>query len=175
VVVVGSGFWRWRFRGGSSADAFAAFWGGIFDWLAGERADRRAAIPDASFFRAGDAIRWRRGGPGDSLVVVAIRRRNDSSAVDSLTLSFPAGATVLESPPMPAGIYDVTARGGSSILAINASSEWIQRPVRVESGAIRGGAPLGLEPRLRDHRWLYVLIVVALCAEWLMRRRMGMR
>src|SRR5206468_4697536 len=61
ATIVASGFWRWQFRGGASADAFAAFWGGIFDWLAGERADRRAAVPDAASLRAGEAVRWRRG------------------------------------------------------------------------------------------------------------------
>src|SRR5205085_2498571 len=46
VVITASGFWRWRFRGGVGADAYAALWGGIFDWLAAERADRRGAVPD---------------------------------------------------------------------------------------------------------------------------------
>jgi hypothetical protein len=175
VVVMGSGFWRWQFRGGSSADAFAAFWGSIFDWLAGERADRRAAIPDAAAFRAGERIRWRRGGSADSVASVVIRKRNAPISGDSLVLRFPAGATIVETPPMEEGQYDIFVRGGQSMLAINASAEWLPRPVRVQSGVLRSGAPVGAQPRLRDFSWVYALAIIALCAEWLVRRKVGMR
>jgi hypothetical protein len=175
VAVVGSGFWRWQFRGGTSADAYAAFWGGIFDWLAGERADRRAAIPDAGAFRAGDPIRWRRGSAADSVVSLTIRRRNGPVRGDSMVLRFPAGATVVETPAMPEGLYDVVVRGGAAVLAVNPSAEWLPRQVKLRSGPIRGGAPVGAPPRLRDHSWIYAVIIAALCGEWLIRRKIGLR
>ena len=175
VTVVGSGFWRWQFRGGSSADAFAAFWGGIFDWLAGERADKRAAIPDAASFRAGDRIRWRRGGAADSVATVVWRKRNGPARSDSLVLRFPSGASVVETPPMEEGQYDIFVRGGQAVLAVNASLEWLPRQVRLKSGAVRSGAPVGAPPRLRDHLWIYAVIIGALCAEWLLRRKAGLR
>ena len=175
VTIVGSGFWRWQFRGGNSADAFAAFWGGIFDWLAGERADKRAAIPDAESFRSGEAIRWRRSGAADSVVHLTLRRRNAPMRSDSLTLRFGPGTTVVESPSLEPGIYDVAVRGGAAILAVNASSELIPRPVRLRSGPIRGGAPTGTPPRLRDRLWIYALIISLFCIEWLIRRQIGMR
>jgi hypothetical protein len=175
VTIVGSGFWRWQFRGGSSADAFAAFWGGIFDWLAGERADKRAAIPDAGSFRSGEAIRWRRGGAGDSVIPITLRRRNAPGQSDSLMLRFAPGATVVESPSLEPGIYDVAMRGGAAILAVNAAAEWLPRSVKVRGGPIRGGAPTGTQPKVRDWLWIYALIIAVLCAEWLLRRRIGMR
>jgi hypothetical protein len=175
VTVVGAGFWRWQFRGGRSADAFAALWGGIFDWLAGERADRRAAIPDAAAFRAGDRIRWRRGGPADSVATVIWRKRNGPPRSDSLVLRFPAGATVVETAPMEEGEYDISVRGGQAILAVNASSEWLPREVRLKSGIVRSGAPVGARPRVRDHSWVYAVIIAALCVEWLLRRKAGLR
>jgi hypothetical protein len=175
VTVVGGGFWRWQFRGGSSADAFAAFWGGIFDWLAGERADKRAAIPDAAAFRAGERIRWRRGGAADSVATVIYRKRNAPGGSDSLVLRFPTGASVVETAPMAEGQYDVSVRGGQAALVVNPSSEWIPRQVRVKAGVQRSGAPVGSQPRLRDHAWIYALIIVALCAEWLLRRKIGLR
>ena len=76
-----------------------------------------AAIPDAGSFRSGDAIRWRRGGAADSVVLITMRRRNGPPRSDSLTLRFPIGATVTESPPLEPGIYDVTMRGGVAVLA----------------------------------------------------------
>jgi hypothetical protein len=175
VTIVGSGFWRWQFRGGSSADAFAAFWGGIFDWLAGERVDKRAAIPDAAAFRAGDRIRWRRGSAADSVTTVAWRKRNGPGRSDSLVLRFPPGATIVETPPMDEGAYDIVVRGGAAILAVNASQEWLPRQVRIKSGIVRTGTPVGARPRLRDHSWVYALIIAALCAEWLVRRKAGLR
>ena len=175
VAIVGGGFWRWQFRGGNSADAFAAFWGGIFDWLAGERADKRAAIPDAAAFRAGDRIRWRRGGASDSVASVAVRKRNGPSRNDSLVLRFPSGATVVETPPMEEGEYDIFVRGGTAKLVVNASAEWLPRRVRLASGAVRSGAPVGAPPKMRDHAWVYALAIAALCAEWLIRRKVGLR
>jgi hypothetical protein len=175
VTVVGGGFWRWQFRGGTSADAFAAFWGGIFDWLAGERADRRAAIPDAAAFRAGDRIRWRRGSAADSVATIVWRKRNAPVRSDSLVLRFPAGASVIETAPMEEGEYDISVRGGQAILAVNASPEWLPRQVRLKSGVVRSGAPVGAPPRLGDHPWIYAVVIAALCAEWLLRRKAGLR
>ena len=62
AVIVGvSGLWRWGFRGGAAADAFAAFWGAVFDWLAAERRDSRAALPVEALLREGESLHWRRG------------------------------------------------------------------------------------------------------------------
>ena len=174
VVVTGaSGFWRWRFRGGSSADAYAALWGGIFDWLTAERPDPRAALPAEGVVRAGEMIRWRRG-RGDSVVKVVLERRGGSER-DSLTLTFGQGSSVAESDPLPAGVYDVQVTGGASVLVVNASRELLPREPTVRSGAIGRSAALAERHRLRDHGWAYMLLIALLCAEWLLRRRWGMR
>ncbi|HEY9448710.1 MAG TPA: hypothetical protein VIQ60_03120 [Gemmatimonadaceae bacterium] len=173
VVTSASGFWRWRFRGGSSADAYAALWGGIFDWLTAERPDARAAIPAEGVVRAGDMIRWRRGS-GDS-VVVAILERRGSARRDSVTLRFSQGTTLAESDPLPAGIYDVRVGSGAAVLVVNSSRELLPRDATVRSGPVDGSAALADRPHLRDHGWAYVLLIVLLCAEWLLRRKRGMR
>jgi hypothetical protein len=174
AIVAASGLWRWRFRGGAAADAFTALWGSIFDWLAAERADRRAAVPDERLVRAGDPIRWRRGSPADTNVSVVLRQRG-STRVDSLTLHFPATATVVESNPLAAGIYDATVRGGSTVVVVNASREWLPRAARVQSGRVRGSVAADTAPRLRDKGWVYALTILFLCAVCILRRRRGMR
>ncbi len=174
VIVAASDLWRWAFRGGVAADAFSAVWGSIFDWLAAQRADRRAAVPDERLVRAGDPVRWRRGSPSDSVVAVTLRRRGTTRA-DSLTLRFGPDASVVESAPLPAGLYDVTTRGGAALLAVNVSREWLPRAPRVRRGAIGGARATGSAPRLRDMGWVYALAILLLCAEWLVRRRTGMR
>lgn len=174
VVVAASDLWRWQFRGGASADVFTALWGSIFDYLAAQRTDRRAAIPDARLFRADEAIRWRQGSPGDSDVTVVLTRRGGHTA-DTLRLRFTPGSAIAQSAPLPAGVYDVAMNGGAAVLAVNASAEWIPQPPRVASGRIGGTAPRGAAPSTRNTGWVYVLLVLVLCAEWVTRRRAGLR
>jgi hypothetical protein len=176
VVVVGaSGMWRWRFRGGTGADAYAALWGGIFDWLTAEPVDRRAAIVVDHLLRAGDPIRWRRGTGTDSVVTVIARRRGDEARVDTIMLRFGASGNVAESAPMPAGVYDLEMAGGAALLAVNASPELLPQPRTVAAGDVGGAAVTGDAPRLRDWGFAYLIALGALCAEWLLRRRMGLR
>jgi len=177
VIVAASGLWRWRFRGGASADAFTALWGSLFDWLAAERADRRAAVPTGVALRAGDPVRWHRGSAVDSSVLVVLRRqgRGDSARTDSMTLHFRADASIAESPALNPGTYFATVRGGTTMLAVNNSREWLPRAPRVRAGAIGGGAPADSAPRIRAIGWVYALLLLLLCAEWVVRRRVGLR
>lgn len=176
VTVTASGFWRWRFRGGASADAYAALWGGIFDWLVAERADRRGAVPDESTVRAGQVIRWRRGSASDSVVRVQLRRRGAAVATgDSLVLRFASGAAVLETPPLPAGTYEVTVPGGRTLLVVNAAAELLPTRPRLQSGSVGRRAGVNDAKRSRNAGWLYALAVALLCAEWILRRRAGLR
>jgi hypothetical protein len=142
--------------------------------LAAERADRRAAVPDERLVRAGEPVRWRRGSPSDSVVPLTLRRRGTTS-VDSLTLRFAPDANVVETKPLAPGIYEAVTRGGTSLLAVNPSREWLPRAPRVVAGAVRGTVAADLAPRLRDHGWVYALVIALLCVEWLLRRRRGMR
>jgi hypothetical protein len=95
--------------------------------------------------------------------------------VDSLTLRFPANATVVESKPLAPGIYDATVRGGSAVVVVNESREWLPRAPRVSGGGVRGSVAADTAPRLRDKGWAYALAILMLCAEWILRRRRGMR
>ena len=167
--------WRWRFRGGTGADAYAALWGGIFDWLTAEPVDRRAAVLAEHVHRAGNPIRWRRGTGTDSVVTVLARRRGATTGVDTIALRFGSSGSVAESPPMPAGVYDLEMAGGTALLAVNASPELLPQPRTVTAGEVGGAAVAGDAPRLRDWGFAYLIAVGALCAEWLLRRRMGLR
>jgi hypothetical protein len=174
VVVGASGLWRWAFRGGVSADAYATLWGGILDWLTAERPDPRAALPADAIVRAGDRIRWRRGTGSDTLVRVELRRRGDARA-DTLALHFGGPGALAESGPLDAGTYETRVNGGASLLIVNASRELLPRRANVRTGAVGGAAPFGDQPRLRDYHWIYLLLLAALCAEWLLRRHFGLR
>jgi hypothetical protein len=174
VIIGASGFWRWRVRGGASADAFGALWGGLFDWLSAGRSDARAAVNADAVVHAGDAIRWRRGAGDDSVVAVVLARRGAPARIDSMTLRFSTGDNVVESRPLPPGVYDVQTPGGASVLAVNPSREFYPRR-GIRSGAVGRGGSLSDAPRLRSLGWVYGIIILALCAEWLLRRRLGLR
>ena len=177
VIVNASGLWQWRFRGGASADAFAALWGSLFDWLAAERADRRAAVPTGAAFRAGEPIRWHRGNAADSSVHVVLRRLSprDSTRVDSMTVRFHGDATVAETPTLAPGVYSATVHGGTTMLVVNNAREWLPRSPLTKAGNVGGGVPVDAPPRLRSAGWAYALLLLLLCAEWVVRRRVGMR
>jgi hypothetical protein len=175
VVVSASGLSGWRARGGAPADAYAALWGGVFDWLAAGRGDLRGVVPDADGLREGDPLRWRRGNSPDSVARIVVTRRGPRAGRDSLTVRFAPGASVAETPPLPRGVYDLAVPGGRAVIAVNASAEWLPRPPRVRSGTIRGTPAAANAPRLRGFRWVYGIALALLCAEWLLRRRRGMR
>ena len=173
IVVSGSGYAGWALRGGRSAEAFGALWGAIFDWLAAGRGDVRAARPIASLMRAGEAVAWRRGGV-DSIVSVRLSRRGESG-IDSLTLRFVGASFETTSPALAAGVYDVQAEGGASVLVVNASREWVPRAPTVRAGVLSRGALSSDAPRLADAGWPFVLALLVLCGEWIGRRAVGYR
>jgi len=175
VVVVGaSGFWRWQFRGGASEAAYSALWGSIFDWLAAGRFDARAAVPATQSVRSGERLAWQRGAGTDSTVAVELVRRGAPAAASTFSLYFGAAATA-ESAPLQPGVYEARTRGGTSLVAVNASRELLSFQPTVKAGPIGARASLAEAPRLRDRTWPFVVLLLALCAEWVLRRRVGLR
>ena len=175
IAVSGAhGFWRWRFAGGTSAEVYDELWGAILDWLMAERRDARAAVPDGALLRAGEPVRWRRGGgAADTTVHVLLAPRGGRA--DSLALHFAAGALTVETAPLAPGIYDARTAGGAAVLAVNASREWLPRAPTLAPLTVPGTAPARDAPPLRSEGWVYLLAIGALCAEWILRRSVGLR
>lgn len=172
------GLWRWKFRGGRSADAFAALWGGVLDWLGQGDADDRAAHAAVPWLREGEPVTWRRGATRDTSVAVRLRRDGASDDI-SVALRFTDGVGTDTSLPLAAGVWRATVAGGTSAFVVNPSAEWVPRRPIVSRAAVAGaavaGAPSAGAPRgLRDW-WWYALLLAMLSAEWWMRRRIGLR
>jgi hypothetical protein len=182
LVISGSGYAGWSLRGGRSAEAFTALWGTMFDWLAVGRGDLRAARPASSWMREGDAVQWRRGGT-DSLVSVVVTRRAGPAGTaastlpiaDTVRLRFAPGTVSATSPALPAGVYDARTTGGSAVLVVNASREWVPRAPSVRDGPLSRGALSTDAPRLADRWWPFLAALVLLSAEWIARRLVGLR
>ena len=174
VVVAASGLWRWKFRGGVSADAFTALWGSVFDWLTGDGTDVRAAHPATAWLRAGEPVRWRRGNARDTAATVILRAAGSKRA-DTLALHFAGESGVADTPPLPAGVYETHTAGGDGLLAVNRSAEWLPRRPMARSGGVGTAPAADRAPRARTRWWLYALALIALCAEWVLRRKVGLR
>ncbi|MBM4194261.1 MAG: hypothetical protein FJ202_07790 [Gemmatimonadetes bacterium] len=176
VVVPAAGMWRWKFRGGRTAEAYTAMWGSVFDWLAGETSDQRGPRPVAVSVRVGEPVLWRRGGAKDSSATVTIRRRGGAGAAstDTLRLDFANGA-IAETAPLAPGVYQTRIGATEGLLAVNESREWVPRRPSVRSGSIGSGIPAGRAPGARTAWWLAALALAALCAEWILRRKIGLR
>jgi hypothetical protein len=104
-----------------------------------------------------------------------VLRRAGAAAADSLTLAFTAGGTVAETPPLPAGTYTTTIKGVDGTLIVNPSAEWVPRRATVGAGPIGSGIAAGRAPGARTAWWLFAIAIAAVCAEWILRRKIGLR
>ncbi len=170
--ITGSGFSAWTVRGGRGADAFSALWGAIFDWMAVAEADGGGVTLANRLVRAGEPLVWRRGGT-DSVATVVVR----SAAGDetSLTLRFADNADVVETPALQDGVYQLQAGSTQRTLVVNPSREWVPRaPIMVPTAQPRDD--ISAVPRsLLERSWPFVLALLLLCGEWILRRSAGLR
>ena len=174
AVVASSGMWQWRARAGVAGDAYGALWGALIDWVGRTRPDARAALPEAAAIREGDRVAWRRGG-SDTLVTAIVVRRDPPPSADTVHLDFRGGATTTQTPSLRVGEYVVTVPGGSALLVVNRSREFLPTRPTLRAISIPGQGPRAPAAPLRDSWWPFALALVALCGEWVLRRRVGLR
>jgi hypothetical protein len=174
VMVGADGFWRWGFRGGPSEDAYRALVAATVSWLlAAPDAGAAAARPVRPVVEQG--------------VPLVFERAHDSTAALAVALEGPGGARLdtlrfggdgLALLWLPPGSYRYRLagpRGAVGTVAVDAwSREWLAEPVavRAHDGQAAGA---GERRSLRELPWLYALVLLALAAEWLARRRLGLR
>ena len=119
-------------------------------------------------------MRWRRGSPNDTVTTVALARRGGTDT-DSVVVRFASGQLFTETPPVNAGIYDISANGGTSVLVVNQSAEVRPKRPSVVDGEIATGEALTDAPRLRGLGWIFAIVILSLCGEWMLRKRLGLR
>lgn len=183
VAVLASGFWRWAARDGPPREVYRRLWSGVAGWLLEGPAEEAVAGvgPVERPVPRGAAVEWRlRGNVGDS---VSIRiQAGDSAVVDTVAA---ASGTLVRTPALPPGRYSYTVRAaalsepGTGELEVSSWSGDLLR-ARVEppgTGAAEGDeGPGGRRVRaLRTHPAPYLVLLVLLSAEWIGRRRQGLR
>jgi hypothetical protein len=181
VLVLAEGTWRWSTRTGSARSVYRGLYAGITGWLLEDF--RRVPVTLAADPADGrDAIAWNVA-PGVVDLVMAVRDSTGSVVwIDSIAVP----ADRVEGPDLPAGDLEYEARG-----QLEGAEFVVDRPFAVAGPAreLRGrdvGSSLTTRAVSSSSRrpagrrsvpplWPYVLAAGLLCAEWVWRRRLGLR
>jgi hypothetical protein len=170
AVLAAGGWSRWRRRGGVGSVAFQALVGAPLDWLVAARPRRATPTVPPGVLRAGVPLRITRGAADTA--TLALVRDGDRRRVEA-SLAFAGGATA-DAPALDAGTWRGRLGGAPVVLVVNAARELLPRAATVRAGPLGGEAAV----RRRGARtlgWLYLAAALALAAEWLLRRRAGLR
>jgi len=173
VTTAVDGLWRWAFRGGAPEQGYRALMAATVSWLlAAPDTVQGAAVPVRHVVRNGQPVTfaWRGAGPARTLGVSW--SRSDSLQADSLAFDGMGRAQAR----LPVGTWRYRLEDGATgLVAVEGySDELLPRPVSLAS---QEGATVRDHARsaARDWWWLFLLAVTALCTEWVVRRRMGLR
>ena len=179
AVVNGEGAWRWAARGDQGLTLYRGLFAGMTRWLVERTAPMPVQLTDLSP-RTGDSVRWR---AAPNVRDLAIRLEDGSETVVWSDTSLDS-ATAIAGPPLGRGDARFVATGNAGGAPFQ-----IHRPFHVNAGAEElpnaAGPPLnvlpdeiagesnvpGGEPLV----WPFAAAIVLLCAEWLWRRKVGLR
>ncbi len=186
AVALADGWWRWAFRPGAPRDAYRALWSAVAGWiLQGRSGAGVAAVRPAAWAVQRDGpLAWVAGGIGPDSIRVAV---TDSAGSTVLETTAPAdGDTARTVRPAP-GRYSYRAAAflGDSMVAQGEgpleverwSNDWIRPRQEAEIAAAERTPGLGSrgQASMRTSPWPWLLAVLLLCGEWLLRRRWGLR
>jgi hypothetical protein len=188
ALATGSGYWQWALRGGGARQLYTRLWGSLAGWLAHDHATADGAMvrPLRRAVERGGSIAW--SAPGMSVDSFAVRLTGDDGVARDTVLPSVRGDSVPQAAPPPGRyVYEVDAytedgavASGSGELVVESYSPEFTRS-RVELADVSGGevavGPRGALPGrpLRAGAAPYILIVLLLAVEWVLRRRWGLR
>lgn len=180
AVALGDGYWRWAFAGDVGRAAYDRFWSAVTGWLAEVEPDAvEGMVPVDRVVARGTSPRWRVPGGADS---VRVRLERIGGVDTTLEGVWAVRDGVVALPPVPPGRYRYEVGGGAEggsgageITVERYSAEWT-RPVRLASMAAGETRSESVTRRpLRSVPWGYVVVLVLLSVEWVLRRRWGLR
>ena len=172
VTFAADGLWRWAFQGGAPEQTYRAMVAATVSWLLGGADSARGeARPADPVVTAGRPVifRWVAGG---SAAALPIHWGDSAGASDTLRFDGSGRAEVW----LPVGIHRYRlANGGRGLAVVEPySDEYLPRPVAL--GAQDATVtPATRRSQARDWIWLFGICIAGLSAEWLVRRRMGLR
>jgi hypothetical protein len=179
ALVVGSGYWRWAFRGGEARRVYESLFGGIAGWLL-EGAQRRAVdLAEAPTSLA--PARWRVA-PGVTDLAITVY---DSAGRTVWSQRWEEPEALVTGPLLPAGpaSFEALGEGPDGPLRIErplvvrtGGSELQPKPTRAEIALPAADPGAEDEPRRRSRAvWPFALAIVLFTGEWIWRRQIGLR
>jgi hypothetical protein len=186
AVALGEGYWRWAFSEGRPRMLYDALWSAVAGWLLEEAGGARPGMIRAAVrvVPRGEALRWVVPPDVDS-VRIALDPLPGGEPLDTVIVA--ADGEAVLPPPRP-GHYRYqaeayTSDGATAVdageLTVERYSHEFTRPARLgelgDEGAVGRVAVPGDGRPLRTRVWPYVTLLGLLCAEWVLRRRWGLR
>ena len=188
AVALGRGYWRWAFRGGSAHDAYARLWGALAGWVVQDRAQVAGASirPVERAVARATPLRW--VAPGVAADSFVLMMAGADALATRATLIAERGDTAVSAALAPGHYtYDIRAFSGGDEVARSSgpltietySPEFIRHVVDLDElrrapTALAGVGRARGRP-LHTYAWLYIVLTALLCAEWILRRRWGLR
>jgi hypothetical protein len=199
VVALSSGYWRWAFEGNGPRSLYEALWAGVGGWLlegSGVAAVDEAR-PEARVWPRGSSLRWL-APPGTDSVRVSLRGvpgpggeeatgQADATPGRDTVLVARDGVAVQEPPPPGHYRYEALGYGSAEAVAMGTGELTVERyspeftrparPLGPAVAAATAAGPATARPArpLRSSAWPYLALLALLCAEWVLRRRWGLR
>ncbi len=186
-VVLARGFWRWAFRDGVPREHYRALWTAVGGWLMADEplAAGPGVRPAAPVLPRGAAASWLGRGYEGEEVRVAVTDSAGATVLDSAVTIPPGGrfTTGVLAPGRyehtvitPGAPEPDTATGAFEVESW--TDEMLQRPVPPSELTVRAPATseaLRHSRPLRTWPPAYLVVLAALCTEWIGRRRAGLR
>ena len=180
AVTLSSGFWRWAARQ-SGREAYRRLWSGVAGWLlAGQALTNGEVRPTQWTVERDQPVIW--SVPDDGVEPRIIISSADSIVVDTIVTSNGLVSTGV----IPPGQYSYRVEHDLEELLVEgrfdvaaSTLEMVTAPeqpqiVSSDSTSDSGSEEGGSRP-LRTQPWPYLLVITLLCAEWVGRRRSGLR
>jgi hypothetical protein len=187
ALVLGTGWWQWAMRGNGERVLYNRLWGALGGWLVDDRASGGPAPvrPAERIVPRGQSIPWVAPGVAADSIALTLTAADGTVALDTVIV---ASDTTFSRAPAP-GSYGYRARAftgdtvtsAEGVLTVERySPEFMHQPaglaaLRSAAAPARGGAARRTGTPLHAAAWPYVLLVLLLSSEWLLRRRWGLR
>lgn len=173
VVVAVDGLWRWAFRGGSSEQAYRTWVAATTSWLlGGADSSRGSARPVRAVVSNGRPVVFEWTGQGPPVGLGITWSGEGAPRADTLRFDGSGHAAVWLRPGEYR--YRLSGGGGGAVAVEQYSDELLPRPVVLTPHDGRSPVAAGRRAA-RDWLWLFGLCIAALAAEWIARRRLGLR
>ncbi len=190
AMATAQGFWRWAFRGGEARQVYRRLWGAIGGWLVQEDfAAAGAEIrPAENTTPRGEPIGWIASGLAPDSIALSISDAEGAVVVDTVVTHVRGDSATTAALPPGHYRYTATAFAGDEevgategpltvdgdspeSLRAAASPEAVEAVQEARNARTAGmpGQPLHTMP------WPYLMLVLLVTSEWMLRRRWGLR